>query len=195
VIAFLGAFYFYLFVHLVPPVSARLVDAITGKPVSAMNICLQVDSGAMGSQEQVRKELRQSNAAGEFSFSPSVHHILLLQTWEGYSIRVTDPQTNFAAPCGPNLGPGLNEVYPGQTKERKITNTGYFPVVLVKPAMSAPNESGLTDTRRRMGFPLGMRVALIPILSDPARCKEVQEPWLVKDCQRLNSEAKAMSGN
>jgi hypothetical protein len=39
--------YIHLFVHVVPPISGKVVDAITGQPVPGMKVCLQVDSDVL----------------------------------------------------------------------------------------------------------------------------------------------------
>lgn len=50
-----GGLYIHLFVHVVPPISGKVVDAITGQPVPGMKVCLQVDSDVL---DQVpRKEV------------------------------------------------------------------------------------------------------------------------------------------
>ena len=126
--------------------------------------------------------------------SRSIHRITLLRPWEGYSIRVTDPRTDYATPCGPDLGPELNEAFPNQRRANQTGGSSYFPVVLVKPGMPTSNKSVWSDTRRRMDFPYDMRVALIPMLPNLAECKHAKESLLVEDCLRLNTEAKAMIG-
>jgi hypothetical protein len=125
-----GGLYIHLFVHVVPPISGKVVDAITGQPVPGMKVCLQVDSDVL---DQVpRKEVSRSSGSGKFFVSPSVYDRGPRWTPEGYSIRVTDPENDLAVPCGSVLGPGLNEVHSGQQVNHHGDTAGYFPVVLVK---------------------------------------------------------------
>jgi hypothetical protein len=99
----------------------------------------------------------------------------LLWTLEGYSIRVTDPESDLAVPCGSVLGPGLNEVHSGQ--QVNIGDTAkYFLVVLVKQGDSVRNRLVWSSTQRPMGFPLSIRIALIPVLPNVDECKRIEDP-------------------
>ena len=40
-------------VRVVPPISAKVVDAITGKPVPGMSVCLQVEGMNLGDRKSV----------------------------------------------------------------------------------------------------------------------------------------------
>jgi hypothetical protein len=132
-----------------------------------------------------------SSGSGKFFFSPSVYDRGLLWTLEGYSIRVTDPESDLAVPCGSVLGPGLNEVHSGQ--QVNIGDTAkYFLVVLVKQGDSVRNRLVWSSTQRPMGFPLSIRIALIPVLPNVDECKQIEDPRLDDDCRQLNTEAKAI---
>jgi hypothetical protein len=96
--------YFYAFVRIVPPISATVVDAVTERPIGGMSACLEVTLKQLNGAV-LRTEVRQTDARGRIFFWSSIHNLSLLQEWAGYSIRVTDPQTDFAWPCGENLGP------------------------------------------------------------------------------------------
>ncbi len=186
---FLGAaFYMIVFVRVVPPISGKLVDAVTGKPVPGMSVCLQVDADGLGHHQLLRREVTKSNDSGRFFLAPSIHDMAVLQTWEGYSIRVTDPQSDNAVPCGPNLGPGLNEVHPGQSVGGREDKTRYFPVVLLK---QGENDHNRNTTQRALRSPLAMRVALIPLLPNVDECGRIQDSTLARDCRDLNAEALA----
>jgi len=76
VLTFLVAtLYGYAFVRVVPPISAKVVDAVTAKPIAGINVCLQVDTGGFGKPKVVRTEMARTDDSGRFFFWPSVHEI------------------------------------------------------------------------------------------------------------------------
>jgi hypothetical protein len=195
VILLVGALCVFGFVRFVPPISAKVVDAITGKPVPGMSVCLQVEAMNLGGLEGLRTDMSRTSASGRVFFWPSVHASLLM-AWRGYWIRVTDPSAQIVPPCGSyvswmdlisgtkgwpiNLGPDEN----GTPK--------YFPVALLRgePDPYFPRWSAL---HRAMGSPMGSRIALIPVLQSASDCKQIPDPSLAEDCRQLNTYAAAMS--
>ncbi len=187
-ISLVAGLYTYVFVRLVPPISGEIVDAITGKPVPGMSVCLQVDSDGWGEHEVIRKEIIVTGDSGRFFFRPSVHQMQLLQRWEGFSIRVTDAQNDLAVPCGPRLGPGLNETHPDQ----HISAIGYFPVVLVRDSKQPTRiNRRWSSTRRPIRSILKMHVPVIPVLPNSDLCQQIQDARLADDCRELIIEASA----
>ena len=180
--------YVYLFVHVVPPISGTVVDAVTGRPIRAISVCLRVGAEGMGHSEVLRTERVKTGDSGEFTFRPSVHDLPMLTEWRGYSVRLTDPRNDMAAPCGSELGPGLNETFPDQA----IHEAGYFPVVLVG-ATASSGSFPWSSTRRHMGSSMRMTVPLLPVLSTPDDCGRVSTPQLARDCRQLVTEISAGS--
>lgn len=87
-------------VGVVPPISGRLVDAINGKPVAGMDVCLEAYVIDWGKYEVVRSEVTRSDAFGEFSFSSSIHEAGVFRHWVGYSFTITDPNAEMVPTCG-----------------------------------------------------------------------------------------------
>jgi len=139
----------------------------------------------------VRTKIARTNGSGRVFFWPSVHDMHLLQDWQGFSLRLTDPQNDFAVPCGPDLGPGLNEVHPDQVVSNAAGMKGYFPVVLVEPTNTLRNHLGWSATARPIGFPLNLYIPVIPLLAQLDDCQRAQDASLTEDCRLLNAEAKA----
>jgi hypothetical protein len=190
-----AAFYASAFVHLVPPISAKVVDAITGKPVPGINVCLQVDGKGLGGREVLRSEMSRTNDAGKLFFRSSVHVMRLLRKWDGYWIRVLDPNEGIGSRCGADIGQSeLNktEQWPVYLGPDANGRPKYFPVALWRgdPDPSAFHWGAM---RRAMGFPLGQRIALIPILQNVNDCKLIHDPPLSEDCRQLNTYAAALS--
>jgi hypothetical protein len=193
-VTLVGALYVYVFVWFVPPISVKVVDAISGKPVQGINLCLQVQSKSFH-QDVLRKETSTTGTWGRSFFWPSVHQTGLLENWDGYSVRITDPQTGLAVPCGPDLGPGLNEVSGNSVDLTPVQNgrQSYFPVTLVHEESYQGSDSAWSATRRKIRFPLYQRIALIPILPDSEDCKQIPNRSQQQDCRNMNTEGEAIS--
>src|SRR6201987_6279337 len=177
----------YAFVRIVPPISATVVDAVTEKPVTGMIACLEVRLKQLNGAV-LRTEVRQTDARGRVFFWPSIHNLSLLQEWDGCSIRVTDPQTDFAPPCGENLGPRLNEGRPGTGDQEEPSWEGYFPVTMVQTYLAIET---MESTRRLIRWPIGMQIPLLPVMTKIEMCGQVRYPGLSKDCQELNASVAA----
>jgi len=192
-----GLILFVLFVlafsiHVVPPISAKVVDAVSGKPLGGMNVCLEVMVRDWGKAVDLRLEQTRTDPSGVFSFSPSIHtHVM--QSWQGYSIRVTDPRMDFVPRCGPALSGAYFSTF---IEGAKLAPMGkddpplYFPVAVVnEPSM--PTSLGVNVVRRKMGFPVGGHIALIPLLGNVEGCQPIENSDLAGSCRQLNGSAAA----
>ena len=52
-----AALYGYAFVYIAPPISAKIVDAVTPKRIPGINVYLQVDTAGLGNPKVVRTEM------------------------------------------------------------------------------------------------------------------------------------------
>lgn len=194
-ILLLAALYVSAFLYVVSPVSAKVVDAVTGKPISGINACLEVDGKGLRGRDVLRSEMSRTNDSGQFFFRSSVHVMGLLRKREGYWIRVLDPNEGIGSRCGADIGQSeldKTEQWPVYLGPDANGRPKYFPVALWRgdPDRSAFHWSAI---RRAMGFPLGQRIALIPILQNVNDCKQIHDPSLSEDCRQLNTYAAALS--
>jgi hypothetical protein len=195
----LGLVLFFVFVlwlpsfHFVPPISAKVVDAVSGKPLAGMNVCLEgTDRGG---------EETQTNASGRFSFSGSIAHTDLFQKWLGYLVRVTDPRMDdikmgLIPHCGPSLGVDFTIATTFMASPRanlspldNVDRPLYFPVVADNETLTGPPRTHALE--RKLGFPLGGRIALIPLLKNSGECRAIKDPDLGEYCRVLNGTAVA----
>ena len=70
VILLVGAMYVLGFVRITPPISAKAVDAVTGKPIPGMTVCLQAQD--LG-RHLLRSKMSRTGDSGRFLFSPSIY--------------------------------------------------------------------------------------------------------------------------
>ncbi len=190
-----GVLYAYAFVPIVPPITGKLVDAITGKPIPGMNVCLQVETIGWGGRDPLRNDGTTSSDSGRFFFAPSIHHMAFLQGWGGYWIRVVDPNAETRGTCGTRISQWdvtyvmAWPIYlgPGESGKRR-----YFPVALDRTE-PYPHPNYWGAMHRALGFPLGTSIPLIPVLQNAEECKAISDPSLAEDCRQLNIYAAAMS--
>src|SRR5215470_16624357 len=172
-VVLLAAFlYVYAFVRVVPPISGTVVDAVTEKPVTGMNACLEVRLKQLNGAV-LRTEVQQTDTQGRFFFWPSIHSLALLQEWDGYS-----------SPCGEDLGPRLNEGRLRMGEQGEPSWSGYFPVTMVQTYLATLT---MESSRRVIHSPIGMQIPLIPVMTKIEMCSQVRDSGLVKSCQELNA--------
>lgn len=183
----------YVVFRFVPPISAQVVDAVTQKPISGMNVCLQVHVLNWERHDVPRQVVSKTNHHGKFGFFPSVQNVFM-SGWEGYSIRVTDPDGFWgSSTCGSAAyGDLLNEVHPGATLDPTRDKTRYFPVLLIQPGDGTTEGLEWGSTRRPIYRSLHMRIPLIPVLTDIAECSKIPDSGLAEDCRRINTSFRAM---
>lgn len=194
-ILLVGALFVLSSVRVVPPISAKVVDAITGKPVPGMSVCLQVEGMNLGGLEGLRTDMSRTSTSGRVFFSPSVHASLLM-AWRGYWIRVTDPNAQIAPPCGSYIAwmdlIGATKGWPINLGPDEKGRPKYFPAALLRGEPD-PYFSRWGAMHRAMGFPVGSRIALIPVLQSASDCKQISDSSLAEDCRQLNTYAAALS--
>ncbi len=60
-ILLVGALFVLSSVRVVPPIFTKVVDAITGKPVPGMSVCLQVEGMNLGGLEGLRTDMSRTS--------------------------------------------------------------------------------------------------------------------------------------
>lgn len=183
----------YVVFRFVPPISAQVVDAVTQEPIPGMNVCLQVHVLNWERHEVPRQVVSKTNHHGKFGFFPSVQNVFMSR-WEGYSIRVTDPDGFWgSSTCGSaTYGDLLNEVHPGGTLDPSRDRTRYFPVLLIQPGDGMNEGWEWGSTRRPIQHSIHMRIPLIPVLTDMAECSKIPDSGLAEDCRRINTSFRAV---
>lgn len=126
----LGIVHAWLFIHIVHPRLIRVVDAMSGKPIPGLKICLQ--SFARGWGETIlTNSVSTSNGEGFVFFWPSFDNVPFLSKWYGYSIDITDPTTAVLSPCESLSDPDFGQ---RQFSERighsRADGTEHFPLLL-----------------------------------------------------------------
>jgi hypothetical protein len=189
----LGALWIFGFFYVVPPISAKVVDAISGKPIPRMNVCLQFESMNLGGLGARGITVSTTNRWGRVFFWPSIH-AAVLPSWRGYWIRVTDPDAQIVPPCGAYVG--WMELgakgWPINLEPEENSSRRYFPVALVRDEMN-PNFRGWSALHRALDSAVGSRIALIPVLQNVSDCRQISDAQLEEDCRQLNTYAAAMS--
>lgn len=178
----LASMIFFWKVKFVPPITATVVDAITGKPLPGMSVCLQARVWDSGNVSVLREEQTHTDSYGKFAFKASTHLLDLLQSWEAYTIKIEDPKVkfDFPQPCGSfvNLYIDERQVIP------KDGTSFYFPLAMMEQV--SWHRVVDSSTVRKMSFPLGANIPLFPVLQNPDQCQSVRDSSLLRFCRELN---------
>lgn len=186
----IGISYALLFIRIVPPRSVRVVDAVTGKPISGMNVCIQAVSHGW-TKQALKSDLETTGSNGRAFFGPSLLNLRLLQSLDEYSMKITDPTSEFADTCGPDVGlrsPPVGTQVGDLFIDARRDGTEHFPVELVD-SKELPKNIGWYPFMRGTSFRFSMMVSLVPVLDDPGQCAQVHDPELHQGCTQLNTMA------
>jgi hypothetical protein len=202
-----------------PRISGTVVDAITGRPVPGMDVCLLVTySTPKGNNRQVTKVMRsvvtQTDASGRFFFARWDDQLDLFDSWDGYGIAVTDPAARWKDVCGGDiylLGAGIKsahtDVFQTETYFQSHSDSAaksippYFPVAMVKdPYYPHPQAYGTSVSFghfpegtlvRKIGDPSMLKIALVPLLRDVNECRLAQDSDSAEMCRQMNQSLTA----
>ena len=185
-----GALYAALFIRVVPPRSVRIVDALTGRPLAGMNVCMQAVSTGW-TKQALESDLHATDENGKVFFAPSILNLALLQSFDGYSMHVWDSEGDGVQSCGPGVGLA-QDLYPNQFPDEfadAVTDgSQHFPLELV-PKEALPKNIGWFPFLRGAVFRSSASVPLIPILDGPDKCRPISDADLLQQCVRLNTLA------
>jgi hypothetical protein len=192
ILGFIAAsLYAAFFIRIVPPRSVRIIDAVTGKPLAGMRVCMQATGSDLGGRRALDSSLRITGASGRAWFGPTILNLALLQRFDGYAMQVTDPKGGRVRNCGPQVG-FEQSLHPGEfTNEfadASKDGSQHFPVELVREG-TLPKNISWFPFMRDTAFRSFMRVQLIPVLDGPDQCQQTSDQGLFQECVRLNTLA------
>jgi hypothetical protein len=196
-----------------PQIYGTVVDAVTGRPLPGMEVCLlatylPTNFDHRPSPEVKRSATTRTDASGKFFFERWDDQRDLFDKWVGYGIAVTDPAAQWKDECG-------REVYllgNADIFEREISlqshadsttksTPPYFPAALVTdPSDPHPPAYGnrvsfghFPDGTlvRKIGNPGKLKIALVPLLRDASECRLAQNPDFAELCRQMNESPTA----
>ena len=175
----------------VPQISGTVVDSVTGRPLSGMDVCLVALARHFNGAEVDRSAVTQSDASGRFSFPPSV------QTgfgFLGYQIEIADPAAQIGLTCGRYrellTNPGLLRRDPLGSPDD--SRPFYFPLVLIEGLPNDPNDqTAYGPLLQKFTDPNHIRVMMIPLMKSDDECNEIRDQNRAAFCRELNSSGDA----
>ncbi len=201
-----------------PRISGTVVDAVTGRPVPGMDVCLMATltrpNGLGHGMYVMRSAVTQSNASGTFSFARWDDQLDLFEKWGGYGIVVSDPAAQWKEQCGQDIYLLGREAQGGDIFRREMhfpslsesaakSPPPYFPVALVKdPYDPHPLTYGLggsysyfpDDTLvRKMGNTSKLKIAVVPLLREIRECQLAHDSDAAELCRQMNQSLAAYS--
>jgi hypothetical protein len=184
------AAYVCFFVRITPPLSIKVVDAINGKPLGNMDVCMQAVDDGFGQKRALRSELLSTDAKGKVFFWPTINTLPLLGHWDGYSIQVSDPKSNFSLHCGSRVGFEFSD-FPDRVVASITDGTQYFPAEMVEQTVPRQRFLPWTNIQHAdFGMKLNL-VNLIPILANAKACDQIRNSQPAEECKQLNAEAES----
>lgn len=203
-----------------PWISGTVVDAITGKPVPGMDVCLLVTYAPVNfdhrrGSEVMRSVVTRTDASGGFFFERRDDELDWFDKWEGYGIAVTDPAAQWKDACGKGIylleasypSGGHSDIFRIEAYFQSLSDSPaksplpYFPVALVKdPDDPHPLPYGLSVSFghfpngtlvRKIGNPRKLKIALVPLLRDENECRLAQNPDFAELCRQVNQSLTA----
>jgi hypothetical protein len=172
----------------VPAISGTVVDAVTGKPISGVDVVLHAERRSW-STKQLRHESSRAAAAGQFQFSPSVDSELRgpLGGDIEVSLFVNGPSDLSFFMLGTvrtvsdiestlRVGNGI--------PSSRVSSKAYFPASahFFRDCNEAWNVTCFVPDSLT-----GMRIPLIPVLNDPAECRKIEDLNLRDRCRQINT--------
>lgn len=189
----------------IPAISGRVVDAITGKPLAGVDVTMRAETA---DRKQLRYENHRTSPTGRFEF-PSSMEPKAAALFDGIgeiSITVNIPSVSVAriraAPSNdwvtsdggsdasqkvlwdPLFITKSSRVYNLELKGPRVNNRAYFPMAVqfLRACGQAWNANCISMDATR-----DVRVLLIPMLDDPATCRKIPDRDLHEGCRELQT--------
>jgi hypothetical protein len=202
-----------------PRISGTVVDAVTGRPVQGMDVCLLVtytpaNFDHRAGIEVMRKLTTQTDASGRFFFARWDDQRDWLDHWDGYGMVVTDPAAQWKEVCGKQvylLGAGSrsghNDVFEAETYFHSHSDSAakssppYFPVAMVQDPNNPHPEAYGTYVSfghfpegtlvRKIGDTSKLKISLVPLLRDANECRSAPDSYSAELCRVMNESLTA----
>lgn len=175
----------------VPQLSGTVVDAVTGQPLSEMNVCLIAMSRGIGGTDFDRAEVTQTDASGRFSFPPSTQKGF---GFAGYEMEIADPAAEIGLSCGKNRDLLANSTLLQRVPlpSGEYRKPFYFPVIIMGGNANDPQDLTVYGPLlQKFTDPANIRVALIPLFPDDGQCDTIKNATNAKYCRWLNDTGEA----
>ena len=196
-----------------PRISGTVVNAVTGRPVPEMDVCLLVTHIPANFDhrpgiEVMRSEITHTDASGRFFFARWDGQLDLFEHWDGYGIAVTDPAARWKELCGQEIYLlGNADIFERETSLQSHADSAtkstppYFPVAMVNDLYDPHPEPYGTHVSfghfsdgtlvRKIGDPGKLKIALVPLLRDGKDCRLAENSDFVELCRQMNESLTA----
>lgn len=196
-----------------PRISGTVVNAVTGKPVAGMDVCLlvtyiPVNFDHRPGTEVMRTAMTQTDASGRFFFPRWDVQRDLFDHWDGYGIAVTDPAARWKEVCGREIYLlGQADIFEREIHLQSLPDSAarstppYFPVAMVNDLTDPhPPVNGTYVSFghfpdgtlvRKISDPSKLKIALVPLLRDENECRSSQDSDSAELCRVMNGSPTA----
>jgi hypothetical protein len=167
---------------LAAPAEGKVVDAITGQPITGLQLTLQVTKFVgFSSETQVLASVK-SQRFGRFLSSGAIF-------WPGFPSQVAYQVINVnqgLMSAGERFGAQnliLFDPIRMNGGEQADRNSSYFPLTITFRRQDCDGVWAAACTYEP--FRLGMTIPLVPTVSDPNECRRISSPILQERCRQL----------
>lgn len=196
-----------------PRISGTVVDAVTGRPVPGIDVCLLVTYSRLSfvhapTPDVLRSVMTQSDASGRFFFARWDAQLDLSDHWGGYGIAVTDPVARWKEVCGRELYLlGKTDIFECEIRLNIQSGSAaqspppYFPVAMVNDFLAPEPPVYGTEAFfghfpegslvRKIGDPNKLRIALVPLLRNQDDCRSAPDSDSAELCRVMNGSSSA----
>jgi hypothetical protein len=174
-----------LTVTVVPPITGRVADAISGKSVRGVHVRLQTSHYQQWSVITEDRGMSSTNVFGWFFLPGALHWVgLPLQPFRSYWLTVNEGD----AKGGQEEISAATQVLYNPMSNRRGSPAGngkYFPLVVTFRKKGCDRVWAAACMYKRVWW--GFSVPLIPVLNDVGDCKKIEDTTLRENCRQLNT--------
>jgi len=192
----------YLASQTIPPITGRVVDAVTARPIQGISLTLQISTYAGLSVHTEVKSVASSDASGKFSL-PGAKHPSGKETlgapngteipFDEFRAYWLTANEGFEA-TGQEQGSAEAEILFNPLLDPKwpVPNKRYFPLTITFPPLTIDprfEECGRVWFASCIHIDAwsNITIPLVPVLNDPQGCNSITESFLRERCRQLNT--------
>jgi hypothetical protein len=176
-----------LLYRIVPPITGRVTDALTGDAIAGVNVTFEMNRWGWGSQQPFLHDVSSTRPSGRFWLSGFFR-------WQGAPIPNYGDYwltVNQVPEHGEDEYQGIDSAEfhvlrnPISNRRGQVADAQYFPVAVTLDPSGCQRVWPAMCLFRRFWW--GVSVPLIPVLDDGQRCNAISDASVRERCRQLNT--------
>jgi hypothetical protein len=173
--------------QMIPSISGRVADAVTGEPVTGVNVALHARRYEGFSVYTILNDDKLTGQSGDFQFSGSVQSVREDQSLlSGFKYWLT-VNTDKGDSTGTDENTDQDVFYNpmGNRHGQSVGNKKYFPLTIEFTPEACTLKWNATCVYENPTS--GLYIRLVPVLNDVEDCKKIRDSSLQERCWQLNT--------